>query len=276
MDWLKDAPILLIGTALFAAMLLAAATGRFLRKQVKLDASEAGNGDDGGSEAYTISAVLGLLALLLSFTFGLAVDRFETRRALVLEEANAIGTSYLRSQALAEPDRSRMSRILTAYVDNRILLASARRAEIPKFLSINDRLLTELWSATLAANDRVSSLPLSMALLSTVNETIDLDASRKAARRVRVPDGVFVILTIYILLTAGILGYARSGSKAGPLRIILFVLLAMSYMLILDIDRPAMGGITEGQLPMLDLRDTLRKQPPGTFDRWRQPLQGAS
>ena len=96
-----------------------------------------------------------------------------------------------------------------------------------------------------------------------------LDASRKAARRVRVPAEVFATLWIYIVVTAGVLGFARSGSQAWVSGGILFGLIAMSYMLILDLDRPNGGGITEGQDPMIAQRDSMRQQPPGTFDHWR-------
>ena len=71
-------------------------------------------------EGYIVSGVLGLLALMLGFTLAMAVDRFDTRRVLVLQDANAIGTTYLRAQLLDEPHRSRISRLLVDYTDNRI------------------------------------------------------------------------------------------------------------------------------------------------------------
>ena len=82
-------------------------------------------------EGYVVSAVLALMGLLLGFTFALSVDRFETRRALVLQEANAIGTAYLRSQALTEPHRSRMSKALVDYTNNRIALEAVRYKSEP-------------------------------------------------------------------------------------------------------------------------------------------------
>jgi hypothetical protein len=243
-------------------MLIAARAGRALHKRL--------GGRSTGSEGHIVPAVLGLLALLLGFTFSLAVDRFETRRILVLQEANAIGTSYLRAQALAEPHRSRMSKILLTYTEVRIALSKAPTDKFQKLLATNDRLLTDLWAATLAAHDSVTSAPLSVPLLTSVNEVIDLDASRKAARAVRVPGEVLNALAIYLIVAAGILGYSRRGTGAPVLDVTLFVLLTMSYMLILDIDRPALGRIVEGQGPMISLRNTLRQQPPGTFDRWRE------
>ncbi|RJF96413.1 hypothetical protein [Sphingomonas cavernae] len=266
-QWMENTPTLMLGVLLLLAMCLAAFIGYFGRRY--RERRRTGDKDEGSQEGYVVSAVLGLLALLLGFTFALAVDRFETRRSLVLQEANAIGTSYLRSQLLEDPHRSRMSGILLAYTENRVALGTAKPANTKSLLERNDRLLTDLWSATAAAFDSVSNKHFSSSLLDTVNEVIDLDASRKAARQVRVPAEVFVVLVIYVVVTAGVLGYVLIGSRGIVVAGFLFILMVMSLLLIMDIDRPALGGITEAQGPMIELRDALRKQPPGTFDRWR-------
>lgn len=270
-DWFDYTPVPLVGVVVLVTLALAGLLGAWVRRRQDRKSPDSHGNEDGGMEGYVVSASLALLGLLLGFTFSLAVDRFETRRALVLQEANAIGTAYLRSQALTEPHRSRMSKVLFDYTSNRIALATAARADQPRLLEANDRLLTDLWSATLAANDTIQNSPFTVAFLSPINEVIDLDASRKAARRVRVPSEVFLVLWIYIAVTAGILGYARTRARGRRMAGVLSVLVTMAFMLILDIDRPRDGGITEGQGPMLQLRDTLSKQPPGTFDRWRQP-----
>lgn len=273
-DWFDNMPVLLIGIILLVTLALAGLLGAWARRRQERKSSDSEDEMDGGMEGYVVSASLALLGLLLGFTFSLAVDRFETRRALVLQEANAIGTAYLRSQALEEPHRSRMSKVLFDYTNNRIALAIATPAAQPRLLAVNDRMLTDLWSAALAATDTIQGSPFVVSFLSPVNEVIDLDASRKAARRVRVPSEVFLVLWMYIAVTAGILGYARTRARGRRMAGVLSVLVTMAFMLILDIDRPQDGGITEGQGPMLQLRDTLSKQPPGTFDLWRQPQSG--
>jgi hypothetical protein len=214
--------------------------------------------------------VLGLLALLLGFTFSLAVDRFDARRVLVLEEANAIGTAYLRAQLLEEPHRTRMSDILRNYTENRIKLGEASvRQEQRQLLTINDALLTDLWSATAAAFDSVRSLDFSSALVESVNAVIDDDTSRKAARFARVPTGVFVVLFVYVLSSAAMLGYVLGEQRRRMGTTIFLALLAASLILIVDIDRPTTGWVKESQLPMILLRDNLRKMPPGSYDKWR-------
>ena len=80
--------------------------------------------EDHNQEGYLVGSLLGFLALLMAFSFSMALDRYEERRHLVIQEANAIGTAYLRTQLLDEPHRGRLSGLLVAYTDNRIALGT--------------------------------------------------------------------------------------------------------------------------------------------------------
>jgi hypothetical protein len=262
LEWISLLPIPILTVLLLAAALGAAYFGHWLRVR------SAGFGSD-GQEGYIVSGVLGLLALMLGFTLAMAVDRFDARRSLVLEEANAIGTTYLRAQLLGEPHRTRLSNLLVDYTDNRIALATANRADLRALLANNDRMLTDLWAATSAAFDSVSNLDFSSAFVETVNNVIDLDAARKASRLAHVPAEVLMLLSVYIIVTAGVLGYVLMGFRGQLAGAFLIVLLSFSLLLIIDLERPTRGGIVESQAPMELLRDTLRKQPPEVFDRWR-------
>lgn len=265
-QWLGVAPLLHIAAALLVAMMMAAGVGVGLRLLRERRERADGKTSEEGQEGYIVSAVLGLLALLMGFTFSLAVDRFETRRALVLEEANAIGTTYLRAQLLSEPHRARMTDILVRYTDNRIALARTPSAPL---IQRNDQLITDMWAATSAAFPSIQGLDFSSAYLDSVNHVIDLDASRKRARAARVPAEVFLVLFVYFVTTAAVLGYVLHGLRGRIAAGFLLALLTLSLLLILDIDRPAGGGVDEGQGPMEALRDTLHSQPPSVFDRWR-------
>jgi hypothetical protein len=271
--WLNGANLLLLGASLFAAMLVAAVGARLFQRRTTRSQTENGDADRDGGEGYIVSAVLGLLALLIGFTFSLAVDRFETRRHLVLEEANAIGTAYLRSQLLPEPHRARMTGLLVRYANNRIVLAKAApdSAAQRQFLQTNDALITDIWAGASASYDNIKELPFSNTYLTSINAVIDLDASRKTARLARVPAEVFAILFIYMVTTAGVLGYVLRGARGRLAAGFLLVLLSLSLMLILDIDRPKGGAITESQQPMEDLRRSLAAWPPTAFDKWRAP-----
>ena len=267
--WLSLGNLLVIAAVLFGGMCAAAVVAGLFRHR-RRDPSGEGQ-KDGGQEGYVVSAVLGLLALLMGFTFSLAVDRFETRRHLVLEEANAIGTAYLRAQLLAEPDRSRMSGLLLRYTDNRIALAKATPggAAQRQLIRTNDALITDVWAATSAAFEGIKGLPFSATYLDSVNALIDLDASRKTARAARVPPEVFAVLFVYLITAAGVLGYVLKGMGGRIAGGFLLALLTLSLTLIIDINRPTLGGITESQQPMEDLQKSLAAQPPQVFDKWR-------
>ncbi|MEJ2815688.1 hypothetical protein [Caulobacter sp. CCG-8] len=263
--WLEAAPTWQIGLVLLAAMFVASLFGEWLSGRTAKAKTK--DGEDGGKEGYIVSATLGLLALLMGFTFSLAVDRFEARRLLVLEESNAIGTTYLRTQMLEPVDRARISKMLVDYTDNRIALAKAPIDQVPSLLARNDQMLTDLWTATLAAWPSIKGLDFSSAYLDSMNNMIDLDAARKAARLARVPSAVFFVLFVYVITSAGVLGYAGANKEGRGATAFLFILLTISLLLTLDIDRPRSGRITESQAPMERLKATLASQPPEVFDR---------
>lgn len=267
-NWLETTSPWQIGLGLLVAMLVASLVGEWLREFTSKRKAKPKDGDNDKSDGYIVSSTLGLLALLMGFTFSLAVDRFEARRVLVLEESNAIGTAYLRTQMLEPVDRARISKMLVDYTDNRIALAEAPIDQAPSLLARNDQMLTELWAATLAAWPSIKGLDFSSAYLDSMNNMIDLDAARKAARLARVPSAVFFVLFVYVITSAGVLGYAGANKKEGRgATAFMFILLTISLLLTLDIDRPRGGRITESQAPMERLRASLKAQPPEVFDR---------
>ncbi|OHT20600.1 MULTISPECIES: hypothetical protein [Edaphosphingomonas] len=273
--WLERIPLWALGPLLLLTLFAAALAGWRLRRRRDSTATvETAAGGD-GHEGYIVSAVLGLLALLTGFTFSLAIDRYETRRERVLVEANAIGTTYLRAQLLEEPHRARISRMLVDYTDNRIALAKAHGKDIQPRLGANDRMLADLWTATVAAYPTIRSYDFSSAFLDSMNALIDMDAARKAARYARVPMEVFLVLLIYMLISAGVLGYVLVGRNGRISAAFLLFLFSLSVLLIMDVNRPNAGGINESQEPMIALRQTMRAQPPALFDRFSRPADEA-
>jgi hypothetical protein len=263
-------PIWLISLLLFAAMFAAATAGRRLATR---DANHVAVGEvvtpTGEQTSYVVAAVTGLLALLLGFTFSLAIDRFEARRELVVNEANVISKNYLRAQLLDEPHRSRIGGLLREYLDVRIALGSARRpAENAELMARDDSLITDLWAATNAAFASIKEYDFSSTFVDGMNELVDTGVARKAARYARVPSIVFVLLVVYEVLTAALLGYVLTGPRGRATGVILILLFGVSLLLILDIDRPTIGSIKESQAPMIWLRQSLVTWPTGTFDRF--------
>ena len=270
LDWFNRIPTPVLAGMLLAAALAMAFAGRWLRLRSDRDRQNTGAGfATDGQEGYVVSGVLGLLALMLGFTLAMAVERFEQRRVLVLNEANAIVTTYLRAQLIEEPHRSRLSQLLIDYTDNRIVLALAPRGDVPRLLAKNDQYLTDLWAATSAAFDTVKTLDFSSSFLDAMNTLVELDASRKAARLAHVPTEVIVVLSIYIIVTGGVLGYVLTGRRGQLAGAFLITLLTVSLGVIIDLERPTAGGIVESQAPMELLLKSLKNQPPEVFDRWR-------
>jgi len=266
--WLSG--LSLAGIVIFSlgSMLAAAVLGHVMyvlqhrRAKVKEDHSQ---------EGYLVGSMIGVLALLMAFSFGMALDRFEERRHLVIQEANAIGTSYLRAQLLDEPHRTRLSNLLVAYTDNRIALASVAADRQARQLAVNDRLLTEIWAAVTAARDSAAAHSISVPLLNTYNEVIDLDTERKVARQVRVPAPLLVLLYSFLVITAAVIGYVLEERRARIGAFVFFLLLSLYVGIIADLSRPASGSIQESQEPMLMLRASLKSQPPKAFDQYAVP-----
>ena len=268
-NWLILAPLWTIAFFIFGGMIAASIAGWTLRRRRdrRLAHAQAEDDKEAGEQGIMISAIMGLLALLVAFTFSIAIDRFDTRRMNVLNEANAIGTTYLRAQLLEQPHRGRISGLLIDYTDVRIELAALRRGpEQSALLARNDQLLVDLWTATVAAFPSMRSYAFSNSFLGTMNELIDMDASRKAGRQTRVPASVFLVLFLYLFIAAGFVGYIIVGKSSRRTAFVLFCLFGVLMVLIIDMDRPTSGGVTESQEPMVQLKAFFDANPPDRFN----------
>ncbi|MCH8616589.1 hypothetical protein LZ016_10815 [Sphingomonas sp. SM33] len=268
-DWLSSLSIIGTGAVTLAVLVGAAAVGQFFRRlQARRTAgAEKESEPSVAQEGYLLGSALGLLGLLLAFTFGMVINRYEARRELVTTEANAIGTAYLRAQLLDEPHRSRLSNLLVAYTENRIDLATA--ADPNAFLATNDRLLTEIWAAVSSARESALAHGISTPLLMTFNEVIDLDTERKIAWQLRVPAEVLLLLLVFLAVAATLVGHQIDGPRGRRAAVVLFLLLAVSITVITDINRPMTGSAKESQQAMRMLLASLKAQPPRVFDQFK-------
>ena len=268
-DWLSGLPIPAIGLGTLLVMFAAAAAGRALRKrQERRNASrERESGESVAQEGYLLGSALGLLGLLLAFSFGMVLNRYEARRDLVTKEANAIGTAYLRAQLLDEPHRTRLSRLLVAYADNRVALARFG-PRVAEHAARNDQLLIDIWAAIRASRESAVAHGLTTALLVAYNEVIDLDTERKVAWNLRLPAEVLLLLLAYLALVAAVVGHQVDGSRGRRAALVLFVLMALSITVIADINRPMSGGARDSEEAMAMLVRSLHAQQPQVFDRF--------
>lgn len=209
-----------------------------------------------------VGSVLGLLAFLLAFTFGLAATRFEERRHTVLEEANAIGTTYLRTRLLPEPQRTETARLLREYVDVRVQGVQEHMPE--KVLARSEQLQELLWAEAVKAAAK-SRDPITGLFIQSLNETIDVHAKRVlVGMRSRIPLSIWMGLYGLAILGMISMGYQAglSATRRSPAMLGLVLGFAIVMLLIADLDRGFEGFLTVGQQPMIELQKTMHASQP--------------
>jgi hypothetical protein len=191
-------------------------------------------------------------------TMGMASDRFDTRRGLVLEEANSVGTTFLRAGYLGEPAASESRELLREYVPLRIIADGI--TDLEARLDRSAEILDELWViAEELAIARPESDVLAIYIVS-LNETIDLHQSRvTAGLYARVPETVLLLLVIGSALTIGMVGYgAGLTRRRSPLTAAAMVLvLGAVITLVVDLDQGQRGFLTIGQQPLIDVQEQI-------------------
>ena len=267
-DWLRSGPIWLLGSLLLIACIASAYSGAALSRGL---ARLRGPGDElsDTQQGYVVSSVFALLALLVAFTFSLAVDRYQTRRALVVQEANAIEAVYLKAQLLDEPHRSRFSNLLIRYAENHLELAQLRRddSSAQKLISDDNFLLREIWTATVPAFQSIKTLDFSSSFVDAVTDLVQVGAERKAVRRSQIPSTILFVLIFYTLVAAAVLGGVMKTPKGRQFSVVLLALNIFALMLVADINRPVEGTIHEPQEPMQRMLDRLKANPPAVYQR---------
>jgi hypothetical protein len=207
-------------------------------------------------------SIVGVLGLLLGFTMSMAVARYEARKQLVLEEANAIGTSYLRTQLIPAPDGPEIANLLSDYVNLRIQYARPDQdfGRLEAERSQTAHVQNEFWSRAVAYAQKDPNPVRAGLILQSLNQVIDLEAARWMAFQNRVPAPVIYVNGIVALLAVIIVGYAFGVSGRRQVFSPFLLALAISVVLavILDLDRPRRGFIQVSQQPMIDLQRQLR------------------
>ncbi len=201
-----------------------------------------------------VGGMLGLMAFLMAFSIGIVINQHNERRAMVVTEANAVGTAYLRAGFLGEPDRTSTRDLLREYVEVR-LAAAADPALLESAITRSEEIHGQLWSIV---EDNVSQGRESdvMALfVESINEVIDVHSLRLAAVNLRLPRLLGVVLYAATVLSFLLVGVANSADrKRDFFAILLFALAFVAVlMIIVDLDRPQQGLLTVSQQAMSDL-----------------------
>ena len=194
-------------------------------------------GAKGQVTAITAGA-LGVLALLMAFTFAMAVSRFDVRKQLVLNEANAIGSTYLRARLLPAPHKTDIADLLRRYADVRL----------------------DFYRADLLAEKYPTSNPVTL-FVQALNDTIDLHARRLVVQDDHVPPTVLAVLFLATIAAMALVGYGCGlfGRRNFVVTTLLTVIVAAVTFVILDLDRPRRGFLRVSQESMQNLQKELRR-----------------
>ena len=242
---IDDLPVVIVALLLLAAGVAAMLAGRAIRQRM---------GEPAGETIYATTATISLFTLLVGFTFSVALNRYDTRRDLVVEETAACFALWQRLQLQPTPYRPQMAATMRAYVDARLAWATQGQEtdrDRPGDTA-SDALMERMWNLARAAGGDGARLRLMADSLSRVD---DAAWRREAMAREHIPLPVIDGLALFLMLSALSLGFSGTGnSRLARLPHLLFITLAAgAVMLVLDLDRPRSGLVMVNQAPMREL-----------------------
>ena len=257
MDRIVVASLFAVG--LFVGMIGLLELGRRLGRRRQAKDEERARAGLGAVEG----AVFALLGLLIAFTFSGAASRFDARRELIVREANAIGTAWLRLSLLPAHAQPELRDMFRRYLDLRLAVyekmpdVEAARAELSKANAMQG----EIWNRAVAACQE-SPNPLQAQLIPPLNEMFDLATTRTMASKMHPPAIIFIMLGVLALMSSLLAGYAMAGGKARSwIHVIGFALImATTVYVILDLEFPRLGIIRVDPFDqvLIELRQSMR------------------
>jgi hypothetical protein len=214
----------------------------------------------------TETATLSLLALLLAFTFSLSLQRYDSRSDQVVDEANAIGTAYLRIDLLPPSLRDEVRGLMRDYVNQRVkssTIATSHEDEWRASVAETGRLQTALWTFAGRAAELDPSPVRSGMFIQALNDMIDSFGRRDAGLKRHVPEVVLLLLYGVFLITAAIVGFASGsgGHRPPAVSLVMVGLIVVLIFVILDLDRPRRGLIEVSKQSLYELQASIT--PPG-------------
>jgi len=213
------------------------------------------------------AAVLGLVGLILAFGLSLAVGRYEDRRSAVVDEANAIGTTYLRAETLAEPMRGRSLALLKQYTDTSIRLSTTvpGSGKARATLAASSALQRRLWRLAGQALNRNSNASAPRLYVESLNDMFDAQTVRVAGLANRVPNAVLVLEIAAATVALGLLAVYLSMLGRGVATVLLAAVLVTALLLVtFDLDRPTRGLITVPDTALTNVRLMMVPPPAAT------------
>ncbi len=259
-ELLYSVPEWLIGLVTLVLLIASVEIGYWIGLKAKVEMTQPMK-----SQISTIqTAILTIFTFLLGFTFAMALSRFDNRKQMVVKESNAIGTAVLRSKLLPENQRVKVIELFKQYVNVEFSITS--RANVPskerKEQNLETkRLQTLMWDEAFAATEN-NPLSVPAGLFATsINQLIDIKTERDIAISNHVPEIVLLGLLLFAALAIGILGYGNglAATHARYPAIILCIVITISFILIIDLDRPNRGLTKVSQESMIDLMTIINQ-----------------
>lgn len=202
--------------------------------------------------------ILGLLAFILAFTFAIVSDRYDARKELVRDEANAIRTAYSRAEFLPEAEYVEATTLLREYVAARLAVTQAGAIDkMPTLMVEADRIQRRLWASAVANARQDMNSDVAALYLEALNEVTNIHWLRVAVGvQARIPTVIWLVL--YALVVIGMIGVGYQTGIAGSKRtwatLILVLAFSLVIALIAELDRPQSGLIQVTQQPLEDLQ----------------------
>jgi hypothetical protein len=256
MDFIVKTKALAVG--LFLSILLLQEIGR------RIGLRRLAQDSEGARQGFSVvdGAVFGLMGLLIAFTFSGAASRFDSRRHLVVEEANAIGTAYLRLDLLPARAQPALQESFRRYVETRLEVyrklpdIAAAKGELAKATELQK----QIWSQAVAACQEAPQ-PATMLLLPALNAMIDITTTRTVATRIHPPAIIFILLSVLALASSLLAGYSMAGGQGRSwVHMLAFAaIMGVTVYVIIDLEYPRLGWIRVEAIDqvLVELRESM-------------------
>jgi hypothetical protein len=252
-----SAPLWIIFAATVGIIVVSIYSGIFISRRRRKNSTT----EDEIPVGTIVGASLALLGFLLAFTFGFTASRYDSKKQLLLDEVNSIGTTFLRAGFLPEPHCAEVRNLLRKYVDLRIELAG-HPEKVKSIIEESVSLQDEMWKHAEAVSKEDLKNPAIVSLfMVTLNETIDLQTKRITVALVyRIPDIIWDAIICLLIISMFEVGYLFIKSQKTNWIMILALSMAFSLviLMIITFDRSD-GGIKLNQQPMIELQKSLNK-----------------
>jgi hypothetical protein len=261
--------MLLLPVTIFTAMMIAAGCGH----RLALRRLSRPNPDAAVGAGAIDVAALGLLGLLIAFWFSLAATHLDLRRSLIVEEANAIGTAWLRLNLLRGDDRSSVQDQFRSYFDVRLAQTSGEEADDRRAglaTQVND-LRSGIWTTTVAAVPHCDSPQAAMLLIAALNDMFDAATRHDASFNAHTPTAIVVLLAVVAVVASILVGYDLGTHKRFEwLHMTLFaVLVSSTIWVIYDLEMPRYGliRVDDYDQTMREVREDFDRVPSAARSR---------